>query len=136
MKFNDRMIGICTILLSLYLGSTLWNTHLQTKGFPFICLLLLIVLSVILICRNERTLEIKNGQGILVNLLLVGLYVIGLNFIGFVIPSIVYLALFTIINRYKGKKKYSIAFCLLYPICLYIIFEYVFGVTLASGSLI
>lgn len=134
MKLNDRLIGVCTIVICAYLMSTIWQTHLQTKGFPFLCMIVLMILSVMLIVRKDQGgYKIKNLSVIGTNILLVALYIIGLQFAGFMISSVLYLLLFTTINHYEGKKPVQFAFSIGFPVLLYLIFDFVFGVTLPAG---
>lgn len=134
MRLNDRLIGVCTIVICAYLMSTIWQTHLQTKGFPFFCMIALMILSVILIVRkNQDSYKVRNLSSIGMNIILVALYIIGLQFAGFLISSALYLLLFTTMNHYEGKNLVKFGFSIGFPVLLYLIFDFVFSVKLPAG---
>ena len=134
MKLSDRMVGLVSIIGSAYLVSQIWDTQLETKGLPLGCLFLLMILSVMLIARPvTTTYTFDNFKRIILNFILLFVYIVLLNFLGFIPASIIYLTTFIFMNKYEGKKWVGLAYGIFLPIALYAVFELLFAVDLPQG---
>ena len=134
MKLSDRMVGLVSIIGSAYLVSQIWDTQLETKGLPLGCLFLLMILSVMLIARPVTTIyTFDNFKRIILNFILLFVYIVLLNFLGFIPASIIYLTTFIFMNKYEGKKWVGLAYGIFLPIALYAVFELLFAVDLPQG---
>lgn len=136
MKISDRAVGVTGIVFSAYFISTIWNTQFETKAFPMVSLVMLMVLSAILALRRDRKqYALENVKQVLMGVGLLLLYILGLKFIGFIAASILYLFAFVFLNRFEGRKIVAVVYCIVLPVFLYTVFQLLFHIRLPQGIL-
>lgn len=131
MKIDDRVVGLIGIVGSALLMHTIWNTHLQTKAFPLACLIILLILSAILALRKgHKSYKIENWGKVLLTMVLLLVYILSLDHIGFLIATTLFLIVYLLLNKFEGKKLLLYGYSLLLPALIYLLFNVGFSVQL------
>lgn len=84
--------------------------------------------------RKEKSDENKRAM---ISLLLIFLYILGLQYIGFFISTIAYLTFQFTISAGEESRNFKKFFllALIFSVCVYVIFRYMFRLMLPTGSL-
>lgn len=138
MKLKDRYIGIVGILASLFLMTNIWNQSFQTKAFPMGILVILLALSVVLVVRKDTSggYEITHFKRIIKGCVLLAAYIAGINILGWLSSTILFVGIFLWMYQCKMNKLVLIMFTIAYPVAIYILFKNILAVRLPSGILI
>jgi hypothetical protein len=130
-SMKDRIIGLISILLSIFLLLSLKEKTFEAKAFPTVLLLILIALSIMLVFdKKKETYKFENFKSILLNCILFLGYILVIPYVGFIISSTCFISLFIIINNYSMKKITVIIMSLLVSLIIWFIFSYLFGISL------
>ncbi len=138
-------IGLCIVSVAIYYCTTQFNlSFIGTTGvgpafFPKIICIVLFVLSCILFVsnsrKNESCIEVKNTKYTLLVMVICVLYIFIIDKIGYLVSTILFA--FVVITLLKNTSiKIKLSFSIIFPICLYLLFTYIFKVSLPEGILI
>lgn len=128
---KDRLVGIISILISLFLLFSLTGKAFEAKVFPVALLVVLIILSVLLILdKKKKTYEFKSLDKVLLYYFLFFIYIVTMPYIGFVISTTCFMSLFIIISKYNMKKYMVVLMSLMISLVIWFIFSYLFGISL------
>lgn len=137
-------IVICMISAGIYYCTTQFNMDfIGTTGvgpafFPKIICVILFCLGVALFISNLRThfkAEVKNVKYTILVMIVFTVYIFLISRLGYLVSTILFA--FAIINILKDTSlKVKVIFSIVFPVCLYLLFTYVFKVSLPEGILI
>ena len=138
MKLYDRYIGVVGVLASVILFLNVKDTDFQTKAFPIGLIVIFLGLSLALVFRKGKNegYDFPQFKRVLIAFVLIALYIVGMNVIGFLVSTIVFVAAFLLIYQCKMNKIVLAAFTIGYPVFIYVLFNNVLSVRLPAGLLI
>ena len=128
---KDKIVGISSVFIVVFLLYTLRNEEAQTMLFPLLLLVALLIISLFLILRkSDKTYEL----GEIKTLALVGIifssYIIALPYIGFLIATALFLGLFLFIVKFNIKPAALILVSVGISITTWFVFAILFRVQL------
>lgn len=128
---KDRIVGITSILISLFLLFSLKGKAFEAVAFPAALLIIMVLLSIILIFdKKKEEYKFSNFKDVLLNYLLFIAYIVVMPYVGFIISTTCFISLFIIMSKYKMKKIMVIIMSLLVSLITWFIFSYLFGISL------
>ena len=142
---EDVLAGLGLISASSFFLLSSFYLDFESSIFPRVILLFCIVLSIVLIgqdvskrAKGEKsafTDAFKNFKKVTYSLILVFLYIVSVNFIGFYVSTFI---MIPIVSRMFGYKKlvHSIAWSALYTGLLFVVFSQLMDRYMPSGILI
>lgn len=138
MKLQDRHIGLIGVLASVILFFNIKDSSFQTKAFPVGLLIIFLGLSLALVFRKGKNngYEFLHFKRVLIAFVLIALYIVGVNLIGFLVSTILFIAAFLLVYQSKMNKIVLAVFAIGCPVFIYVLFNYVLSVRLPSGLLI
>lgn len=138
MKLQDRHIGAAGVLVSVILFLNIKDASFQTKVFPIGLIMILLCLSLALIFRKGKNdgFEFPHFKKILIAFAMIALYMLGMQYIGFLVSTIAFVAAFLTVYHCKMNKIILIIFSIGYPVLIYVLFNHVLSVRLPAGLLI
>lgn len=138
MKLQDRHIGAAGVLASVILFLNIKDASFQTKVFPIGLIVILLGLSLALVFRKGKNngFEFPHFKKVLMAFVMIALYVAGIQYIGFLVSTIVFVAAFLLVYKCDMNKAVLVAFSIGYPVFIYVLFNHVLSVRLPAGLLI
>lgn len=138
MKLYDRYIGVAGVLASVVLFLSIKDTDFKTKAFPVGLIFIFLGLSLALIFRKGKNegYEFRQFKRIIIAFALIALYIVGINVIGFLVSTIVFVAAFLLMYQCKMNRLVLAVFTIGYPVFIYVLFNNVLSVRLPTGLLI
>ncbi|MBV1758342.1 MAG: tripartite tricarboxylate transporter TctB family protein [Dethiosulfatibacter sp.] len=128
---RNRITGLVSILISVFLIFTLREKNFETQLFPVVALSILIVLSIILVFQKEQKIfEFEKIGTIAKFFALTVVYIMVLPHLGFIISTTCFISTFIIISKYEMKKIVVILYALLVSLILWFVFSYLFGIAI------
>ena len=135
-------IVLCIIsIIIIYLANNFDMSYIGDSGlgpdfFPKVIGVILIVLSIFLFFSKEKTIqENKNIKYPLITIGIFAVYIFLIGKLGYLVSTIIFS--FTVISLLKKNSiVLKIVYSILFPLGLYLLFTYVFKVSLPTGILI
>jgi len=124
MRVDDRVIGLCGIVVSVGLIMSIKDLFFKTKALPMAVLIILLIVSVILVVRKSHKAYVYgNFQDVALTIAVLGVYIFALKYIGFIISTMLFLSSYVLLFKYEGKRIVIVLFILAVPLLTYYLFR-------------
>lgn len=128
---KDKIIGILSILVSVFLLFSLRGNTLQTTLFPGILLIAFMALGIALIFgKGKETYKFGNFRTVALTYIIFAAYIVILPHLGFIISTTLFIGLFLVLNKYKTSTLGFILIPIAVSLSIWFVFAYLFKVSL------